>query len=62
MVRRTRPSIWMRNMSRRLMTRWPVRNLAAGMFHKADAIVLENYFGTPSLQPGATSAIAAHAG
>jgi hypothetical protein len=23
------------------MTRWPVRNPAAGMFHKAEAIVLE---------------------
>jgi len=27
----------------RMMTRWPVRNLVAGMFHKADAIVLEDY-------------------
>jgi hypothetical protein len=31
--------MWMRNVSMRLMTHWPVRNLVAGMFHKADAIV-----------------------
>jgi 2-polyprenyl-6-methoxyphenol hydroxylase-like FAD-dependent oxidoreductase len=43
MLPRTREAIWMRNLSMRMMTRWPVRNLVAGMFRKADAIVLEDY-------------------
>ena len=43
MLPRTGRAIWMRNLSMRMMTRWPVRNLVAGMFHKADAIVLEDY-------------------
>jgi 2-polyprenyl-6-methoxyphenol hydroxylase-like FAD-dependent oxidoreductase len=44
MLPRTRRAIGMRNLSMRLMTRWPVRNLVARLFHKADAIVLEDYF------------------
>jgi 2-polyprenyl-6-methoxyphenol hydroxylase-like FAD-dependent oxidoreductase len=43
MLPRTRPAIWMRNLSMRMMTHWPVRNLVAGMFNKADAIELEDY-------------------
>jgi 2-polyprenyl-6-methoxyphenol hydroxylase-like FAD-dependent oxidoreductase len=43
MLPRTRRAIWMRNLSMRMMTRWPVRNLVAGLFQKADAIVLEDY-------------------
>jgi hypothetical protein len=43
MLPRTRQAIWMRNLSMRMMTRWPVRTLVAGMFHKADAIELEDY-------------------
>jgi len=43
MLPRTRRAMWMRNASMRMMTRWPVRDLVAGIFHKADAIVLEDY-------------------
>jgi 2-polyprenyl-6-methoxyphenol hydroxylase-like FAD-dependent oxidoreductase len=43
MLPRTRRAIWMRNLSMRMMTRWPVRSLVAGLFQKADAIVLEDY-------------------
>jgi 2-polyprenyl-6-methoxyphenol hydroxylase-like FAD-dependent oxidoreductase len=43
MLPRTRHAIWMRNLSMRTMTRWPVRNLVAGLFRKADAIVLDDY-------------------
>jgi 2-polyprenyl-6-methoxyphenol hydroxylase-like FAD-dependent oxidoreductase len=43
MLPRTRRSIWMRNLSMRMMTRWPVRNLVAAQFHKADAMALEDY-------------------
>ena len=43
MLPRTRRAIWMRNLSMRMMTRWPVRNLVAGLFQKADAIALEDY-------------------
>lgn len=44
MLPRTRAAIWMRNVSMRMMKQWPVRNLVAGLFHKADAIVLDSYF------------------
>ena len=43
MLPRTRRGIWLRNLSLRTMMRWPVRNLVAGMFHKADALVLDDY-------------------
>jgi len=43
MLPRTRRAMWMRNQSMRMLTRWPLRNFAAGMFHKADAIVLDDY-------------------
>jgi hypothetical protein len=43
MLPRTRRAIWMRNLSMRMMTRWPVRNLVAGLFQKADSILLEDY-------------------
>jgi 2-polyprenyl-6-methoxyphenol hydroxylase-like FAD-dependent oxidoreductase len=43
MLPRTRASMWMRNLSMRMMTRWPVRDLVAGLFQKADAIPLEDY-------------------
>jgi 2-polyprenyl-6-methoxyphenol hydroxylase-like FAD-dependent oxidoreductase len=43
MLPRTRRAIWIRNLSMRMMTRWPVRNLVAGLFQKADAIALEDY-------------------
>jgi 2-polyprenyl-6-methoxyphenol hydroxylase-like FAD-dependent oxidoreductase len=46
MLPRTRGAIWMRNLSMRMMTRWPVRNLVAGLFQKADAIVLDDYYVT----------------
>ena len=48
---RTSPAIWLRNMSMRIMTRWPVRGLVAGMFHRADAIVLDNYFASSLPEP-----------
>lgn len=35
--------MWLRNFSMRMMTRWPVRNLVARLFRKADAIVLQDY-------------------
>jgi hypothetical protein len=37
------------------MTRWPVRNLVAGLFRKADAIRLEDYAASavPDLAPTA---------
>jgi 2-polyprenyl-6-methoxyphenol hydroxylase-like FAD-dependent oxidoreductase len=44
MLPRSRRDIWLRNLSMRMMTRWPVRKLVAGVFHKADSIVLEDYF------------------
>jgi hypothetical protein len=56
MLPRTRPAIWMRNLSMRLMTRWPVRSLVAGLFQKADAIVLENYVTTARAEPAITAA------
>jgi hypothetical protein len=31
----------------RMMTHSPVRNLVAGMFHKADATVLEDFIALP---------------
>jgi hypothetical protein len=43
MLPRTRRAIWMRNLSMRMMTRWPMRNLVAGLFPKADAIALDDY-------------------
>jgi 2-polyprenyl-6-methoxyphenol hydroxylase-like FAD-dependent oxidoreductase len=43
MLPRTRRAIWMRNLSTRMMTRWPMRNLVARLFQKADAIVLQDY-------------------
>ncbi|MBV9546997.1 MAG: FAD-dependent monooxygenase, partial [Chloroflexi bacterium] len=43
MLPRSRRAIWMRNESMRMMTRWPIRNIVAPVFHKADAIVLDDY-------------------
>jgi 2-polyprenyl-6-methoxyphenol hydroxylase-like FAD-dependent oxidoreductase len=43
MLPRTRQAIWMRNLSMQMMTRWPVRDWVAGLFHKADSIALEDY-------------------
>jgi 2-polyprenyl-6-methoxyphenol hydroxylase-like FAD-dependent oxidoreductase len=40
---RGRLALWLRNQSIRMLTGWPWRHLAAGMFHKADAIVLKDY-------------------
>ncbi|MBV9133117.1 MAG: FAD-dependent monooxygenase [Chloroflexi bacterium] len=53
MLPRSARGIWLRNLSMRMMTRWPVRSLVAGVFHKADAIVLEDYFAPalPRLAP-----------
>jgi 2-polyprenyl-6-methoxyphenol hydroxylase-like FAD-dependent oxidoreductase len=54
MLPRTRRAIWTRNLSMRTMSRWPVRNLVARFFHKADAIALDDYasasveLGTPA--------------
>jgi 2-polyprenyl-6-methoxyphenol hydroxylase-like FAD-dependent oxidoreductase len=42
----TNHAIWMRNMSMRMMTRWPLRNLVSRLFQKADAVELEDYFGS----------------
>jgi 2-polyprenyl-6-methoxyphenol hydroxylase-like FAD-dependent oxidoreductase len=56
MLPRTRPAIWMRNLSMRLMTRWPVRSLVAGLFQKADAIVLEDYVTTARAELAMTAA------
>jgi hypothetical protein len=49
---RTREAMWIRNVSMRMMTHWPVPNLVAGMFHKADAIVLEDYVASAPSQLG----------
>jgi 2-polyprenyl-6-methoxyphenol hydroxylase-like FAD-dependent oxidoreductase len=46
MLPRTNHAIWMRNMSMRMMTRWPLRNLVSKLFQKADAIDLDDYFGS----------------
>jgi hypothetical protein len=43
MLPRTARAIWMRNLSMRMMTRWPIRNVVAGIFHKADCIALDHY-------------------
>jgi 2-polyprenyl-6-methoxyphenol hydroxylase-like FAD-dependent oxidoreductase len=43
MLPSSRGAIWIRNVSMRMMTHWPVQNLVAGMFHKANAIVLDDY-------------------
>lgn len=40
---RTRCDIWLRNGSTRLMTRWPLRRLVAGILARADAIELPDY-------------------
>jgi 2-polyprenyl-6-methoxyphenol hydroxylase-like FAD-dependent oxidoreductase len=40
---RSRIALWLRNQSMRMLTGWPLRRVAAGMFHKADAIVLKDY-------------------
>lgn len=39
----TRFMIWMRDLSMRMMTRWPMKSMAAKMFSKADAITLKDY-------------------
>jgi hypothetical protein len=44
MLPRTNHAIWMRNMSMRMMTRWPLRNLVSRLFQKADAVELDDYF------------------
>jgi 2-polyprenyl-6-methoxyphenol hydroxylase-like FAD-dependent oxidoreductase len=41
MLPRTRAAMWLRNQSTRSMTRWPVRNLVASRFQRADAIRLK---------------------
>jgi hypothetical protein len=43
MLPRTRAAMWLRNQSMRIMTRWPVRNLVASRFQRADAIRLKDY-------------------
>lgn len=43
MLPRNHRGIWIRNLSMRMMTRWPARTLVAGQFHRADAIALEDY-------------------
>jgi 2-polyprenyl-6-methoxyphenol hydroxylase-like FAD-dependent oxidoreductase len=40
---RSRVALWLRNQSMRMLTAWPWRQLAAGVFHKADAIALQDY-------------------
>jgi len=35
--------MWTRNLSMRVMTRWPIRNLVASVIQKADAIELDDY-------------------
>ena len=35
--------IALRNLSMRMMTRWPLRAMAAKQFQKADAITLKDY-------------------
>lgn len=43
MLPRTRRAIFMRNVFMRMMKHWPVRNLVASTFHKAEAIELQDY-------------------
>jgi 2-polyprenyl-6-methoxyphenol hydroxylase-like FAD-dependent oxidoreductase len=40
---RSQAMISMRNLSMRMMSRWPMRNIMAKQFHKADAIALPDY-------------------
>lgn len=39
----TRLMIWMRNQSMRMMNHWPMRNVMAKQFQRADGIVLKDY-------------------
>lgn len=43
MVPASRSMIYLRNLSMRMMTRWPMRGLVEKMFHRADAITLKDY-------------------
>jgi hypothetical protein len=58
MLPRTRRAIWLRNLSMRLMTRWPVWNLVSGMFRKVDAIELEDYFASSEVLDAGVEAAA----
>jgi 2-polyprenyl-6-methoxyphenol hydroxylase-like FAD-dependent oxidoreductase len=40
---RTRPGIWLRNTSMRMMNHWPMRDILMKQFGKADAIALPDY-------------------
>lgn len=43
MLPKGRVGIWMRDLSTRMMTKWPMRNLIARVFQKADGITLKDY-------------------
>ncbi len=45
---RSRFMISMRNLSMRMMTAWPVRNMLAKQFQKSDGITLQEYRSTRS--------------
>lgn len=45
MVPASRLMIHLRNLSMRMMTRWPMRGMVEKMFHRADAITLKEYAG-----------------
>jgi 2-polyprenyl-6-methoxyphenol hydroxylase-like FAD-dependent oxidoreductase len=42
---KSRPAIWMRDQSMRMMTRWPLKALLAGTFTKSEGITLPEYQG-----------------
>jgi len=52
---KTRVMITLRNLSMRMMTRWPMRGLLEKQFQKADAIELKNYEILPVPAPAVTT-------
>jgi 2-polyprenyl-6-methoxyphenol hydroxylase-like FAD-dependent oxidoreductase len=52
---KSQAAIGMRNVSTRMMLRWPLRNLMAKAFQKADAITLKDYGATDGLRPASSS-------
>ncbi len=45
---RNAAALWLRNQSMRMITRWPWRHLASGMFQHADRITLKDYAASPA--------------
>ena len=46
MLPKSRTGIWLRDLSTRMMTKWPMRNLIAKVFQKGERITLKDYAGS----------------